>query len=640
MLLKLLILPLFLASLLTVCSGKAFAIPPDSLEVAAIDTTETEALIEAYHAHQEAEEVSLALGLKLMAAVTITRDEDNYNLATEVYYWSLDADSIKAGDLAYLKRELMYMEPLLSGRQLSRWTKMATDKDPEVLGELKRFWIDHESVYSTTYNYRLTEHWLRIHHAQEHFTKNSETVYETDERGDVYVRYGRPNFISAGTLSWNSAEIRNKIYDLYQANLLNSSNDIQLIQNATLQLFTPVDYEIWIYEDIARQDRVLFIFGQSSEDGYFSQHRSIEDFIYSGNFNTTVYSTHRIAGRGLIGGYLLQFMMYNELTVVDHFFSNHLKNLEDNWRNAMQPGELNTQLLAGISSPNSARNELQKIQSYAPQTLSDADRAIASLDVEYLVATFYDSEAAVWTPFVFYKYRANPGLEESSLLAMADYANPGLRLISGTYNPHDPMYREHHPVELPSNFLLSDNEAAKYRIRSFSLAGAREEAIIYSELFLTDGEQLGRMLGRKSEPTASFSEMDASDYEYLSDVLLGEAGSPSVTFRGQDINVSYSKELMPDEDMAIYFEVIKQQGKEYNIRLAVKKRGGFLVRRWRTRHEVSFTHGGLDFIEPHLLEIQRQHHSPGSYKLVVELLDADFNKMDRKEVTYSVIQPN
>ncbi len=62
--------------------------------------------------------------------------------------------------------------------------------NPVVLNEIKGFWIENDATPSTAENERLLEHWERIAYARERFNKNHSTAYGTDERADVYIKYG------------------------------------------------------------------------------------------------------------------------------------------------------------------------------------------------------------------------------------------------------------------------------------------------------------------------------------------------------------------------------------------------------------------------------------------------------------------
>ena len=74
--------------------------------------------------------------------------------------------------------------------------------------EIKSFWVNIDPTPTTVTNERLLEHWQRIAHARKNFRNNKNTVYGTDDRGLIYVKYGEPERITRGSLGTKRADFK------------------------------------------------------------------------------------------------------------------------------------------------------------------------------------------------------------------------------------------------------------------------------------------------------------------------------------------------------------------------------------------------------------------------------------------------
>ena len=116
----------------------------------------------------------------------------------EVHQTARDHDFADAPLDAYIEglepeeRAVYYDLSLVAiGRDLSRFQEAALD-ERQALSEA--FWAGRDPAPATAANERWIEHCRRVAYAREHF---SEYEFPWDARGEVYVRYGRPDHISA-----------------------------------------------------------------------------------------------------------------------------------------------------------------------------------------------------------------------------------------------------------------------------------------------------------------------------------------------------------------------------------------------------------------------------------------------------------
>ena len=103
---------------------------------------------------------------------------DQLQAALESYISQLDADEQE------VYRDLSHVAP---PDELKNWEE-ATDAEREAIW--MNFWNERDSNPATIENERLVEHYRRVMYARIHF---SEKQYPYDRRGEIHVRYGRPD---------------------------------------------------------------------------------------------------------------------------------------------------------------------------------------------------------------------------------------------------------------------------------------------------------------------------------------------------------------------------------------------------------------------------------------------------------------
>ncbi len=200
------------------------------------------------------------LGIAFIELATEKRARDYYALATEMYYWALqNANWHKYQDL--YNQEFKRVMPLLEIEKRNDWDKRLSKRDTTLTADLLEFWITRNPVTSTTTNERLIQHWERIAYAREHFNLASNSPYLTDDRGTVYVRFGKPYNIRRKNVSLN------EVTDPYL------SIPIYISTNVSVRL------ELWTYHFPDMREPARFFFGTSSSGGQFRQQTGILDMI-------------------------------------------------------------------------------------------------------------------------------------------------------------------------------------------------------------------------------------------------------------------------------------------------------------------------------------------------------------------------
>ena len=139
--------------------------------------------------------------LALLKAVAVTPNAYQRRALlemAEVHQTARDHDLAEAPLDAYVKglapeEQAVYYDLSLvaTGDELTRF-EAAPKGERKVLSEA--FWAGRDPAPATPANERWIEHCRRVAHAREHF---GEQVFPWDARGEVYVRYGRPDHISS-----------------------------------------------------------------------------------------------------------------------------------------------------------------------------------------------------------------------------------------------------------------------------------------------------------------------------------------------------------------------------------------------------------------------------------------------------------
>ncbi|MFQ5677258.1 MAG: carboxypeptidase-like regulatory domain-containing protein, partial [bacterium] len=185
----------------------------------------------------------------------VTRREASfyYEKACDFYYWGFSTDELEKyqKDIA---EEIERIAPLLSKEEAEGWRKDLEKKRPVVLSKIKSFWISRDPNPASTLNERLVEHWERIAYARKNFNKGANTVYGTDDRGLIYVKYGEPEQKREITLGNNSQEIRT-VANMLQIPAFSVPEFIRAVE----QFLTFPTCEIWSYRRLSTTGQVIYL---------------------------------------------------------------------------------------------------------------------------------------------------------------------------------------------------------------------------------------------------------------------------------------------------------------------------------------------------------------------------------------------
>lgn len=301
-----------------------------------------------------AHETDPRIGLAFIRLATEHEARDFYPQASKIYLKGFyDFDLAKHRNV--VREEIWRLAPIMSAeqqQQQQQWLGWLDAENDTLLRAFKAFWVRNDPIPTTEINERLIEHWERVAYARKHFRNDSTTVYGTDDRGRILVKYGPPHTAHSGKLGVNQLEIMRWITTFS-------------IRQEIQRYNTVPDYEIWVYTDLREDQASIFLFGKRRGYGNYGLLRGIEDFIPERAFDrTNLYDT-----LGIVPGFVLQIMFYRELIDVHEFFFKRYRTLESMWSNARAVGLLmpNYDTLRGLLRHYQSMDNLKQRFEYLPQ---------------------------------------------------------------------------------------------------------------------------------------------------------------------------------------------------------------------------------------------------------------------------------
>lgn len=131
------------------------------------------------------------IALSFIELATDRQAEQYYEKASNLYYWGISQNSLKNFNKDF-EKEVERISPILKKTEYEDWKSDLKKGWPGLPAKIKTFWLEKDPDPTTSLNERLIEHWERIAYARKNFKKNRNTVYDTDDRGLIYVKYGEP----------------------------------------------------------------------------------------------------------------------------------------------------------------------------------------------------------------------------------------------------------------------------------------------------------------------------------------------------------------------------------------------------------------------------------------------------------------
>jgi GWxTD domain-containing protein len=333
------------------------------------------------------------LGVAFIELVTEKNLSNLYKSASLMYLWGFTSTDITtfSNDIG---SELERLQPLLDESTFRIWQSKLRRADVSLMADIRAFWMSIDPTPMQQPNGRLIEHWERIAYSRKNFTKNQTTVYGTDDRGLIYVRYGKPDRLKSGFLMPEETEVRGKLLELNSMTPEIREQGLESMfaqeqASAMRAMYQPSEYEVWIYNIADKKGTSAFIFGAPGDGGRFGLRKSLDEFIPRRAYRTAIQSPGNNNYNQMVAGNLIEIGLYRDLASVDPFFADMFIELERSW-SQYASGVMSAESYKSLAINTTAQNRLRENQRLLSQTRSDYERNYSPLLNSFIVYRVLD----------------------------------------------------------------------------------------------------------------------------------------------------------------------------------------------------------------------------------------------------------
>ncbi|MFQ5536041.1 MAG: GWxTD domain-containing protein [Gemmatimonadota bacterium] len=254
------------------------------------------------------------IGLAYVELVAREELRGEYETASEIFGWGFSGHEL-APYMDEVREEVARTLPIMTPEAARRLQALMDAEDPEVLREIRLFWMQKDPTPNTPKNERLLEHWERIAFARDRYVRGRYTPYGTDDRGTIYVKFGEPDKKTGGTLGAREDELRIWIRD-------------PLVREVLRRYDSSPQFEIWVYDRLNPREFVYFLFGNLDGSGRFQLLDTPRDLISDAAWSA---ASRRVAPGGIKIAYYLEFFYYSDLAAIGGPYADRFSELEHLW---------------------------------------------------------------------------------------------------------------------------------------------------------------------------------------------------------------------------------------------------------------------------------------------------------------------
>ncbi|MEX2603322.1 MAG: GWxTD domain-containing protein [Gracilimonas sp.] len=609
------------------------------------------------------EETDPRIGSGFIEFVTTEKLRKFYKYVTPLYYKSLSRASIGEFKDHYLL-ELEKTQPLLDEKDYRSWKKLIENNDIRGLQNLLKFWIQQDITISDNYNEKLIEHWERIDFIKRTFTKNKTTVFNTDERGLIYLKHGNPDLTRRGVLQFNQLQAEGwaqtiLINNYSESVQLNDSSfqtrgsigavagSFGLAKNLAYlarQYFDYPEYEIWVYKNDRNYKNLVYIFGQNGKTGDFSIIHTIDDFIPTAAFKKNYISDTQYP---VPPATLLQMAYYSQLTTVDNYFAQTYIDLQ---QHVLSNTNIRQSNLA-YRYKNIHKSRMNTLSALNPSQGSEYD-ALNTLNLNTSRYRILDENNE--NKVITYLY-TNPQSEIIvSLLSGAIDINDLLLTYTVQQRDNDWNLLYHDSRETRLDNTLLNNIADQYVTAAFLVPGMNGASSIYG-VELKALNQSGNDSSQNSQSLKAYSKTTGESLELLntdrgqletSDLILGYSEYESGGTEDDIIFMLTPDNIIPiNKDLYLRFEVyhLKLENTSANFsmnyRIIKNERVGLLKKIFNRNEELKSITANLSSNSSTYrndIQIVTDNLEPGEYILETVITDLNSGQSIKRKIKFEI----
>lgn len=548
------------------------------------------------------------IAFAFIALATQEKDSSRYTVATEMYDWAFSYEFLVSHEAA-IEQELARLAPIIDTTTAGMWQALLQSRDASLGERIKRFWRFQDPTPSTIRNERLIEHWERIAKARKELAFGRYSIYGTDDRGLIYVKYGEPD--------------RGFAINLGEG-----------------KMFPQPRCEIWFYAGLNAENEVYFIFDEKGR-----QVDSIEDIIDQ---------VGKVAGggyhmrQGAVGAAKLQLVYYKEIMGLHPDFARRFEEVETLLeRTVIQAEQLrqsvNVQAIqqALLATRNRFRVEDREFsaRNFAPPSRSRVDEALEPIPIFTTMGRFLDRNNLPILRFVTFAFPEGlSGVTEFDLLENRE--SPDYRLAY-TLLVHDSHFVELQRV--PVRQLAAFDNTAVATIRHLPQQDHYSFAV---EAFPTESSagELQPIAASHNE----FSRIDLLDADpahfEVSDLIIGIAPPDDLRPGTLPFPVVPTQNIWQPDMLQVYLEVYHLSpgdaaaaGFTIDFSVArIEKIGDRIKRKEAVASAFSFQSAGPTAKESFAIDISNL--KPARYELSVEITNRASGEKKQRTREFEVMK--
>ncbi len=352
-------------------------------------------------ARDELDKPDSRIGFEYIRIATEQEMADYYEKATEMYFWAISSP-YKSVNRAAVRQEIERLRPIVGSGMYRQWINWFEERNESLASDLRGYWVQMDPTPGNILNERLIEHWHRIAYSRANFVKNNNTVYGTDDRALIYIRYGEPEKRHAGVLTLDNQNLGQWLarqFDSAQTvddpeenpsvrldfnrDQGDDNGSYNQLEEYVFKFHQYPEFEIWIYSPLTESDSkpLIFIFGTDVRTDEFNKQVSIDDFIpqraYLSDRRDQTVQTEFVRA-GLTPALALQMLYYEQLIDIDSFFQERLNYIRESF---IDQGPLAYKSL-DLSLRSQNREMLQMRTNDAPREVSSLRRMMPGIPLE------------------------------------------------------------------------------------------------------------------------------------------------------------------------------------------------------------------------------------------------------------------
>jgi GWxTD domain-containing protein len=644
-------------------------------------------------AREELDEPDSRIGFEYIRVATEQELADYYEKATEMYYWAISSP-FEIVNRAAVRQEIERLRPIVGNGIYRQWINWFEERNTNLASDLRGFWVQMDPTPGNIINERLIEHWHRIAYSRANFVKNNNTVYRTDDRALIYIRYGEPEKKHAGVLTLDNQNLGQWLARQFDSartiddpeenppvrldfnrdrdrDQNNDNGSYYRLEEYVFKFHQYPEYEIWIYSPLTESDSkpLIFIFGTDLRTNEFHKQGSIDDFIPQRAYLSDGRSQQTIqtdfVRAGLTPALALQMLYYEQLIDVDSFFQERLNYIRESY---IDQGPLAYKSL-DLSLRSQNREMLQMRTNEAPLEISSLGRMLPGIPLEIHQYRLLDEDN---NPIIISFVESAPGrailqdmevnrelyfpdipeMPESDTLKtdlpdkLDDYQLDHKFIvynrdwIEKKRDDDTPLIRSFLDKEsgIIQSVFISGHDYEYYQSAAASLINKNPESkTLYPSIFPEELRGLGTLKNRQPVPLKP----DPDQLE-LGDLILG--------FRDElpedypfNFRVANDQMIPGDQSLILHFQVYNLQPRpttgfthfELTYRIyPVMEDGSLLTDEEMFYLTINFEHDETRLTED--LEIQTAQLSSGLYELQVMIEDQESGQEQRKDIRFEV----